>query len=97
MLTLLACTARAMRSLPCYSLHEVEGLRLAECLQGHLANRQVTPQVGQLDGKLRVELQLIAAYRTQQQYAAVMPLPVASQVAHQVQRGPIHPVQVIQQ
>ncbi len=97
MLTLLACTARAIRSLACDGLHEVEGLRLAERPQRHLADRQGTPQVGQLDGKLRVELQLIAAYRTQQQHAAVMPLPVASQVAHQVERGPIHPVQVIQQ
>src|SRR5262249_26120207 len=62
-LTSLPSTARAPRSLPSDGLHKLECLCLAQRLQQHLADRRVLPQVGQLDGKLRVELQLIAAYR----------------------------------
>ncbi len=86
-----------MRSLACDSLHELESLRLAERLQRHLADRQITPQVGEFYGQLRPRLQLIAANRAQQQHAAAMLDPGVSQVAHQVERSPIYPVQVIQQ
>ena len=86
-----------MRSLARDGLHELEGLRLAERLQRHLADRQVTPQVGEFCGKLRPRLKLITAYRAQQQHTAAMLDPGVSQVAHQVQRSPIYPVQVFQE
>ena len=51
----------ARRPLPDDGLQELEGLLLAERLQGDLAERQVASQVGQLRGKLRVEFQPFTA------------------------------------
>jgi hypothetical protein len=97
MLTLLTSTACALRPLHYDGLNELEGLCLAQHLQGHLRERQVASQVGQLGGQLRLRLQSFTAYGAQQQHTRAMALPVACQVAQQVEGGPIHPVQVIQQ
>ena len=83
--------------LPCDGLNELDGLRLAECLQRHLRNRQVPSQIGQLGGKLRVHRQSFPAHRAQQEHAAAMPLPIPCQVAQQVEGGPIDPLQIIEQ
>ena len=76
--------------------HEVDSLLLAERRQGDLIDRQVTAQIGQLRGQLRVQFQPFTAHRPQQQYPTAMPAPGVAQVAQQVERGPIHPVQVLQ-
>ncbi len=86
-----------MVPLACDGLKELEGLLLTQRLQGHLRERQVASQVGELGGKPRLWLQPLTAYRAQQQHTRAMALPVACQVAHQVEGGSIHPVQVIQQ
>src|SRR6266700_3137884 len=86
-----------MHSLPDERLNELEGLRLAERLQRHLGHRQIASQVGQLRGKRRRGLQPFRADGAQQQHPAAMPAPVVAQVAQQVEGGPVHPVQVLQQ
>ena len=48
--------------LPCDGLNELDGLRLAQRLQRHPREGQVASQVGQLRGKLRVQLQFSTAY-----------------------------------
>src|SRR5216684_727790 len=84
-----------MLPLPDKRLDELERLRLAEGLQRHLRHREITSQVDQLGGKLRVELQLFTAHRAKPQYPAAMFLPDVSQVAYQVQGGLIRPLQII--
>ncbi len=78
-------------------MNELEGLRLTERLQADLADGQVASQVGELGGKRRIELQPFTAHRQEQQHAAALPDPVVSQVAQQVEGGPIHPLQVIEE
>ena len=61
-LTLLTTTPPPTLPLPSDGLHELNGLRLAQCLQRDLRHRQVPPQVGELCRKLRPGLLLITAH-----------------------------------
>src|SRR5437764_9163467 len=96
-LTLFTSTAGSRLRLHGDGLKELDGLRLAQRLQRDPRDRQVAAQVGEICRELRVEFHPLTAYRTQQQHPAAMGLPVPSQVAQQVEGGPIYPVQVIQQ
>src|SRR5207244_2894645 len=91
----LPLTPWTMCSLPNDGLYEVESLGLAQRLQSHLRHRQVSSQVGELSGKPGVQVQPFTAQRAQQEHRRAMPFPVATQVAYQVEGGPIYPVQVI--
>src|SRR5258708_9918424 len=97
MLAPLTSTPRSRRPLSYDGLNELEGLRLAQRLQGDLCERQVASQVGQLGGKLWVQRQPFTAHGAQQQRPAVMAPPIVAQVTQQVEGGAIHPAQVIQQ